>query len=60
MRSEMWFREFERQISEGEDAGLSSDAAYRQAGERANTALSERLLDAADRARLRQKEEQGK
>jgi len=53
---ELWFREMERLYNEALDDGVPDDEAYKQAGEKAHDALSERLADLADRERLRKKE----
>ena len=68
MGSELWFREFERIVTEKEaaiDELPTDDAtkrrlqakAYDQAGEEAGPALAERLADMADFERKRRKEE---
>lgn len=56
MGSDLWFREFERLLNEKVDAGIPEDRAYEQAGDEAHGAVSERLADMIDLARLRKKE----
>jgi len=57
MMSERWFREFERLLSEKQDAGRSFDQAYREATSETDVSLRERLADAADRAKKRERGE---
>ena len=57
MTSELWFREFERLISEKQGAGQTFDQAYHEATSETDVALRERLADMADRERKRRKGE---
>jgi len=56
MSKDLWFAEMERLLAEKEDAGIPFDRAYKQAGDEAHGAMTERLADLADRERLRRKE----
>ena len=57
MSKDMWFRNFEREVNELEDAGLTYDEAAPIADGRARKAVADQLADHADNLRKREKGE---
>jgi hypothetical protein len=57
MSKELYIAEVERIMADLEDEGMSPDAAYDLASERAYPAMRERLADIADHAKKRERGE---
>jgi hypothetical protein len=56
MSKDLWFAEFERLYNEAEEKGPVTDKVYDSLAPKADRALSDRLADMIDEARLRKKE----
>jgi hypothetical protein len=53
---DLWFKEFEKELSSLEAQGLPVERAYELATSRAGSLLQNTIADKADAARLREKE----
>lgn len=54
---DIWFDEMERKLAENMDKGMSFDRAYEKASNEAGPSAYDKLVDAADAARTRAKEQ---